>query len=85
MNDDKEKADTFNNYFSTIVLITLAPLYRIYSITKNNNGICLNLSGYSLVLLAKFKNHSSKNFIRVDMTKLDKLDFSFKFTSQITK
>ena len=66
-------------------IITSAQLYRIYSVTKKDNNIDLNLSDHLLVLVTKYKNYSSRNVIRVDMTKIDNPDFSFKYTSQITK
>lgn len=66
-------------------MITLALMYRIYSFRRKDNGIYLNLSNNLLALVTKCKTHSSRNFILVSMTKIANQDFSFKYTSQITK
>lgn len=66
-------------------IITLAPMYRIYLFRRKDNGIYLNLSDNLLALVTKCKNYSSINVILVNMTKIANQDFSFKYTSHITK
>ena len=79
LSDEQVVADTFNNYFNNVrkLLILTNKNYT----KKKTNGFNLDLLDTKEAAISKYKDHSSLDAIKGNMSKLDNPIFSFEYTS----